>query len=383
MKTIKKVFDKSFIKIKVTVNIIIILILAYGIYKDNLYNIFFSNYNMKKILTVIIGIIVIYYISIFLHELGHFIMSKLVSIDLKLFVVGPFKFMKDKNKTIFKIRLSGALMSGGFILPEINNEVKDRTSLDVYKYKYIKILFGGPLFTFVIIVVSAILIIVSKFTIICICILILNWSIFINIFYSSAVVYGDYCLINLLKEKPESIVLMFANQLSAEYPINNFIVKQCEIFVEQVLEKGEYNRLLIPVINRIVDEKIVKGQDISNECMEFKAWIFNCYFNSSSKDLMLDAKIIKLAYKFLLHEYSLTKDKLKLDNYESFQNFLKTRNYDKAKYFSILSKSLKILFEEKNGFDDSYKIYICDAGQILSECDNYKKLVEDILKRLN
>ncbi|MBW9149874.1 hypothetical protein K2F40_12990 [Clostridium sp. CM028] len=279
-------------------------------------------------------------------------MSKLVCIKLKLFVVGPSIYMNDKK------------------------------SLLSYTNQYIKILYGGPIFTFVIILISSLFIIENKFTVICMILLIVNWSIFITIFYSSISVYGDYCLIDLLKRKPEFVILMFSIQFSSEYPINNFIVEESELFVDKILSKCEYNNMVVALINRIIDQKIINGENLSIQFIKFKEWIFNYYFKSSKGNIMFDAKIIKVAYKFLLHEYSLTKYELKLDNYKNFDKFLTLNNYNTFKYFAMINESLRGLFSDGTGFDKKYKEYICDAGQILSKCSNYKNLLEDIMKKL-
>ncbi|WAG68384.1 M50 family metallopeptidase [Clostridium sp. CF011] len=359
-----------------------------GAYKTNLYNIVLGKVNLKNdymlnrmVMYFIVGIL-IYFVSIFMHELGHYLMSKLVCIKLKLFVVGPIIYMNDKKRKIFRFRLSGPLISGGFILPEINDEINDKKSLLSYTNQYIKILYGGPIFTFVIILISSLFIIENKFTVICMILLIVNWSIFITIFYSSISVYGDYCLIDLLKRKPEFVILMFSIQFSSEYPINNFIVEESELFVDKILSKCEYNNMVVALINRIIDQKIINGENLSIQCIKFKEWIFNYYFKSSKGNIMFDAKIIKVAYKFLLHEYSLTKYELKLDNYKSFDKFLTLNNYNTFKYFAMINESLRGLFSDGTGFDKKYKEYICDAGQILSKCSNYKNLLEDIMKKL-
>ncbi|HHT56149.1 hypothetical protein [Herbinix luporum] len=49
----------------------------------------------------------------------------------------------------------------------------------------------------------------------------------------------------------------------------------------------------------------------------------------------------------------------------------------------MLSESLKGLFDEGTGFEPKYRDYVSDAGQILSECSNYKDLIKDIMMKLN
>lgn len=73
------------------------------------------------------------------------------------------------------------------------------------------------------------------------------------------------------------------------------------MFVEKILSKYEYNNMILPLMNRIIDKKIVNEEDLSISFIKFKEWIFNCYFKSLNGNIMYDANIIKLAYKFLLH----------------------------------------------------------------------------------
>lgn len=77
-----------------------------GAYKTNLYNIVLGKVNLKNdymlnrmVMYFIVGIS-IYFVSIFMHELGHYLMSKLVCIKLKLFVVGPIIYMNDKKSLL-------------------------------------------------------------------------------------------------------------------------------------------------------------------------------------------------------------------------------------------------------------------------------------------
>lgn len=339
--TNKKIFNNKFTDIKVTINVIIMMIVLYGVYQTKIYKLNIGKINFESILVYIFVGILLSNISIFVHELGHYLISKLLGINLKLFIVGPNKYIKDKNKKIIRFRFLGPLMTGGLILNEINNEVNDQSSLKLYTNKYIKILYGGPIFTLTIIIVSSIFIIANKFTIICMIVLVTNWIIFINIFYSNVNVYGDYCLIDLLKEKPEFIISTFSNQFPLEYPVNDFIIYESEVFVDKMLLNGEYNNLILALINRIIDIKIIREEKLSIESSRFKDWMFNYYFEHSTKNLMVDAKIIKVAYKLLLHEYCLTKNELKIDNYKSFKKFINLMNYNNYKYLNMLDESLK------------------------------------------
>lgn len=339
-------------------------------------------YILNKVGKYFLWVILIYYISIFMHELGHYLMSKLMGIRLKLFVVGPIKYINDNNEKALKFRFSGSLITGGFILPEINNEIEDRSKFYLYTNKYINILYGGPIFTFITIVISSLFIIVNKFTSISMIFLIINWSIFINIFSSSINVYGDYCLIDLLKRKPELTILMLSTQFASEYPINKFILEEAEEIVDKTLSKSEYNNMILVLINRIIDYKIINGQNLSVQCDKFKEWIFNYYFNSLRGNIFNDAKFIKVAYKILLHEYSIKKNKSILVNYEKFDKFLALNSYNNNKYLLDIHENLKDLYIRGKGFNIKFSKYVCDVGQIFSECKNYNKMLNDIINKL-
>lgn len=59
---------------------------------------FESNYTVNRILIYFLYGVLIYYISIFIHELGHYTMSRLMGIRVKLFVIGPIKYINDEKK---------------------------------------------------------------------------------------------------------------------------------------------------------------------------------------------------------------------------------------------------------------------------------------------
>lgn len=58
---------------------------------------------------IIINFIIIYYISVFLHEIGHLLVYKIYRFPIKLFVVGPFVCVREKLSLKIKFKITPLL----------------------------------------------------------------------------------------------------------------------------------------------------------------------------------------------------------------------------------------------------------------------------------
>jgi len=378
----KNIFNNRFKKIKLILNIILSLILMYG-----LYNIYYRYYIYHEIfhITIIISIFIIilisillYYVSVFLHELGHCFFMKLFGWKIKLFVSGPLIYLNDEPQKRIRLRFSGILMNGGFVLPKINNQVFDEFSLEQYKKEYIKVLYGGPCLTLLIILLGTLFILLNKNSLIGVLLLIINWPIFINLFSNDKNVFGDIALADFIKRDSNDISFTFHNCFWTEYPLNNFIVGKSELFLDSMLSNGYYNELAFAVIDSILIDKIIKSQDLGKEVVEFEKWLFNNSEAFMKENILFQIKIIKIYYKFLFHQYALDKNSLNLEYYHKFMRFVKLNPlYPNSQYLKILSENINDLYLAKACFNSKYNKHICDLSSILANCSNYINMTKE------
>ncbi len=375
---------RNFRNEKLLINIILSIICIYGVLnlKFDKRN-FVGTFSALVIFRFLLQLAILYYFSVIIHELGHFITIKMMGLKLKLFVAGPLIYIVNQRESRVKIRRFGTLIMGGCVLPQINNILFDKLELDSLNNKYIKILYGGIFATFLMVLISMISIILKVGILNSLSVLIINWAILINVFNIDNNVYGDFVLINLLKKRSEMIIFVLLNNYCAEYPLNKFLVEQAEEVATKFLSKSKFNELSLALIDRIVNISIIKHEKLNSEFLEYKYWIFNNYFDSEGMNFNLNLQMIKLGYKFLLHEYSLNKEKTQKENYLKFKRYIMKNNYcERSVYFQKLIYSIEGMYERNEKFDIKYKGLICDLDDLLDKCENYNNMIKGIIKRL-
>ena len=249
--------------------------------------------------------------------------------------------------------------------------------------KYIKVLYGGILGTVALIILSCVFIVVDQHTFINMCILIINWPILINTFKNNNLIFGDYCLTDLLKSKPKYLVSFFLNNLVIEYPLNTFIKVKMTELLDGVLINKEYNELLLSLAEKILDEFIIEGKKLSCAMEGFKLWIFDNYQQIDGENMNLRIVIIKVSYKFLLHEYSLGNYKEFQNHYEKFKkNLLKYHSMMQYDYIKRVMNTLKVLNTKGEFKKYDSKYIISDLEGLLKQSDNYNKRTNLIINKL-
>jgi Peptidase family M50. len=379
----------TFLWIERSICLILSGVLIYGFYDSKtifekilLLNIDATD-GVEGLLFFILGVI-LYYFSIFIHEAGHYIVLKALRYKLKLFVIGPIIYIKNNKSYKLKRNRSGLLLFGGCVMPEINDIICDELSLNKCVKQYIKLLYGGIWGTIALIVSSSIFILINKYTVINLIILIINWAILINSFSNDNLVFGDYCLIELLKSRPYYLVAFFQNNLATEYPLNSFVKTKMDNFLERILLKREYNELILSLIDKILDDYIIEQKMLTEELERFKNWVFDNYgqFNKVNKSLIIS--IIKSSYKFLLHEHSIGMSREFLCNYKKFENYLSNNeNFKRYEYIKRMINTLQVLEKNEGFLELDSKYPISDLEDLLKDCDNYNKKIILIISKLN
>lgn len=315
--------------------------------------------------------------------MGHFIVLKVLGYRIGLIVVGPFIYTKNSKRSSLTFNLSGQLIFGGCVIPEINDKIYDEVSLDISAKQYIKVLFGGVFGTIALVILSGILIIFNKYNAVGVILLIINWLVLINTFQNSNLVFGDYCLISLIKSSPCYLVSLLLNNLALEHPMNTFVKIKMSELLDRIISNEQYNELLLSLAEKVLDEYIIEGNPLDKSMSDLKHWVFNNYQLLDEGNFPLRIAIIKASYKFLLYEYSIGKHNDFIEDYKKFKEYL--IKYEQLKRYDDIKRMMNTLkeIEEKGslkGFNSEY--IISDLENLLSNCDNYTVRTKVIIEKL-
>ena len=377
---------KDFHNIKIGINIFLGIISVLGTVsciKENI-----NNLNMENI-PMILGLIIIVvtfigHLSVFVHELGHAIYLKIAGYKIKIFKAGPLKYINNaKGRKVFFDK-TGLIIIGGYVTPEINSVLKDQESFDKFTKQYIKFIFSGIIVTIFIMITSSILLILNKAVFINLLIVLINWPMLIKSLNNEASNYGDFYVINLLREKPEYVCAVLQNNLMTEYPLNSFLKAKIEKFLNYSINAENYNELVLGLADKIVDEYIIEEKELSFQLEKLKQWIFGSYERDEEEACIPTIVKIKISHKLLLHEYVMKKKDGFQDNYNKLLSYLpKMKLSPYYEFIKIIMNTLKQLYEEGGSVDLDFKFFISDLEFSVSECENYQEKIALIGNRLS
>lgn len=371
---------------KALVNIFVTGIVLYGIFKCfEIYNKNINPNNMFiKVGFILVSFMVIGYISIFFHELGHAICLRILGYKIGIFKAGPIKYINNSyNRKVFFDKL-GLFIIEGYVTPKVNDVIYDELSFDKFVKHYIRFIFSGIIVTIIITISAAILLVFNKFAIFNLLILIFNWPVLIKSLDNQRLSYGDFYLINLLKNKPDYICAGLQNNLVLEYPLNPFLITKIEKFLNDSINKQEYNDLILGLADKVLDEYIIEEKKLSYELERLKEVVFNSYESFDNCNLGSIISIIKVSHKFLLYMYAFNLKSEFIHNFDKIWTYLsEEESLGKNEYIRKVMSTLKYLKEDGNLLEADFEYIISDFEFIANESDNYRRKVALIVDRLS
>jgi len=381
----KKSFEDCFKKARIAICIFLSIVSLFGLYQVyiNYKTYLFStnNYLFIQVFIFLISLEILFYFSIFLHELGHYLAIKRAGYQIKAFVAGPFVLINNDGHKLLRIRLYGVLTKSGFVLPAFRNKIVDQKSCEKCISDYINFLYGGAYATALLIIIGTLLIFFKSTCVWGLATVIINCVMLINLFRNDKNVLGDILLANLIKKDKRVFCIAFRNSFWAEFPINSYIVRLCEDFIEDNLSAHQYNESVIAILDSMLIYKIINKQELTKSEAEFKNWIFNDLVYTKCEDQFFQIEFIKLGYKFLLHEYALNKQSM--DNYSRFSYFIKANElYSSSKLLKNIDCNIKELFLDHKNFDKRYLRYIHSFSSVLDGCENCQALMKEFIKSM-
>ncbi|WP_164850221.1 site-2 protease family protein [Clostridium prolinivorans] len=382
----KKYNNKRFDRIKIIINIAACIILLYGIYACIIkYRKSFDADYLAVICSIILfGILIIGHFSIIIHEIGHAIALKSMGFKIKIFKVGPIKYINNGGKIKIVFDKVGLLLIGGFVTPEVNGVIYDQAGFSKFNRQYIKFIFSGIIVTIAILIIAFILLVFNKAIIVSLLLIIVNWPILIKSLDNENLSYGDFFLIRLLNDKPDYICAILQNNLVLEYPLNSFLVTKIESFLMDSINKKDYDELILGLADKIIDDYIIEEKVLSSELEKLKEWIFENLESTKSDNSISTLTLVKVSHKFLLHEYTLkTKGEL-TKNYNNLLDFIsKNKTINNHEFINRIVNTLKFIYEDRSLLEADFKYIISDLDFLAGECENYKRKVSLIVDKLS
>lgn len=381
----KKYQCDNYNKLKIIINVLVSIVLLYGAFTYAM--IHDKNLKGDFILTtgslVLIGLIVIGHVSVLIHEVGHVIAIKNIGSRIKVFQVGPVKYINDDNDSKLVFNKIGLLIIGGYVIPEVSRVVYDESTLRKFSKQYIKFIFSGIILTILILIIASILLICKKAMIMNFLIVVVNWAILIKSLDNENLSYGDLYLIKLLKEEPEYICAVLQNNLILEYPVNPFLKTKIEEFLLNSINKDNYNELILGLADKILDNYIIEENEIGIELKKLKQWLFSNYEVANSYNSISKLTIVKVSYKFMLYEYIFGIEDEFSDNYNKIIDFVsKNPALENYELIKEIIRTSKLLYKNTNILEENFKYTISDLEFLVGESNNYRRKVSLIVDKI-
>lgn len=250
---------------KILFLIAIIIIISVGFYEMMSLKVQEAHISTLAFHSIVIDIIIFYYMVVIVHELGHVVVGNLCGYTFRVAILGPFVLIKNKARYKLKIKLTPILFSGLTII-NLRDYIR---SEDDYK-KFIKnfkfITLGGVIFNLIFCIIGLIIMKFTKY---------IGFSIafmnFINIMgccYSN----GDIEILNKLKNKSKDYSLYLLEELKINSERNSFLEKVIEEYIDNKLMRKSYDADVISAIGAMVEYSHTNKRKISREIEDFLRW---------------------------------------------------------------------------------------------------------------
>lgn len=263
--------------------ILFFIICAFGSFELLNIQIYNQHKDDLNFLHIVLKIIIILYISILIHELGHLVIARICKYDLKFFCAGPFFILKDKGKLKFKIKITTFLFGGATGI-DLQASVKSEEDFIKLKKEFKSFLLGGCIFNGLFAIIGIFLMLNSTTIDVGFIIVLINILSIIGCIFP----LGDIEKIIILNKNSEHIFLFMQNDLLINSEVNDFYRKKIVDFVNKKLIAGQYNYDVLTCMLSLIEYNIVHNKPQSEEFNSFLYW------------LIRNHETIKSQHKFLI-----------------------------------------------------------------------------------
>jgi hypothetical protein len=196
---------------------------------------------------------------------------------IKLVLVGPIVLIIENDRIKVKVMNTKILLTGGLAMIDINKSIKNEEDYNMFLKHINNILGGGVFCTILLIIIGVFIKLLNVNSFLGTILIFINLASLIGCVLPFGNSYGDILLIEQLKKDPNKILLMLCENLRVEYSINHYCLKKIEQYIDSILANREFNTEILTILIPIMEHKIVNGEKLSTEVMEFLCWINSNY----------------------------------------------------------------------------------------------------------
>lgn len=236
----------------------------------------------------IIEIVIIYYASIMLHEIGHTFLLKFYKYDFRNITVGPIVIDNDE-KYKFKISKSRFFVTG-FTITKISSFLKNEDDYLFLKRNFKIILLGGTCINVILIFIGIMLFNINSLMHIGYILIFINIAMIITSMFSN----GDIKDFISMRKNPDRVSLYLLKEFEFEDEINNIVKVQVIRYINSMLLRRHYSLELIVAINIILNNKRKIKDENLIEIYKFLEWFKIEYRDITKKDVLLRVSSKKL-----------------------------------------------------------------------------------------
>jgi hypothetical protein len=211
--------------------------------------------------------LLIYLLSIFLHEMGHLFMAKRYGYPFRIFKAGGILAF---NNSFRKINIKPSqFLTSGFVMLNYNEVITSRHHLSKFiknDFKYIAL--GGMFVNFSLVIIGILFMLHTKtiefgYLLLCYNIMIL---------IAQLVHPSDLTRYWFIHKNPRKAAVVFTEELSINWKVNPFLEGLFDSYIEELLSTKTFDQHLLAIIQRIIESNLIHHQENSKEIDRFIIW---------------------------------------------------------------------------------------------------------------
>ncbi len=246
--------------------------------------------------------LLIYLLSVFLHEMGHLFMAKRYGYPFRIFKAGGIIAF---NNSFRKITVKPSqFLTSGFVMLNYNEVITSRKNLSQFiknDFKYIAL--GGMFVNFSLVIIGILLMLHTKtiefgYLLFCYNIMIL---------IAQLLQPSDLTRYWFIKKNPGKAAVVFTEELSTNWKVNPFLEELFDSYIEESLSTNKYDQHLLAIIQRIIESNLIHHQENSKEIDRFIIW-FGDHFEQIIT-MGLGIRVSAERFMHVLKEYNMVDSK--------------------------------------------------------------------------
>ncbi|SET03257.1 site-2 protease family protein [Anaerobranca gottschalkii] len=220
--------------------------------------------------------VVIYFICVFIHEIGHLLVFLIKGYEIKVVIIGPFAII---NSNKLKLKCITPFIGGGIVIPGLK-DVKDEEGYNKLVDDLRLVLITGPFFSAIVLILTIIKTLITRdITILSFFIIISNILIIFSAIGKRGVPGDIHQFIKYKRNKDEAIPI-FYNYTRLDNNPNSFLKIKFLHYVEEKILSGE--TLDLNIIQLALTLYILEKRKIPNYFNDYLNNIFILAFKKSN-----------------------------------------------------------------------------------------------------